>query len=205
MSSLARLDLVLRTNHIHRIASTPTAAHLRRTVKMPSYHSAYNDDTTSRQCGNMSLLPIRTKLRGPAPPPVDAEQPDIVDESLDLFRANSLFRNFEIKGPADRVLIYLILFISDCLSKIATSRVPMSQNEAHKQLSTFAIDNVVMPGDANFPLNALYAAPANRNEADLLRQYLAQARQETAARLVEKIYIDGKPSKWWLAFTKRKL
>ena len=28
---------------------------------------------------------------------------DILDESIDLFRANSLFRNFEIKGPADRV------------------------------------------------------------------------------------------------------
>lgn len=34
---------------------------------------------------------------------VDAKQVDIVDEAIDLFRANSLFRNFEIKGPADRV------------------------------------------------------------------------------------------------------
>lgn len=40
-------------------------------------------------------------------------------ESLDLFRANSLFRNFEIKGGADRLLIYLILFIGDCLTKIS--------------------------------------------------------------------------------------
>lgn len=38
-----------------------------------------------------------------------------------------------------------------------------------------------------------------------LRAYLTQARQELALRLIEKIYIDGKPSKWWLAFTKRKL
>ena len=44
------------------------------------------------------------------------EQADIIDETLDLFRANSLFRNFEIKGPADRLLIVLILFISDCLA-----------------------------------------------------------------------------------------
>lgn len=49
----------------------------------------------------------------------DTTQPDIIDESLALFRPNSLFRNFEIKGPADRVLIYLILFIGDCLGKIA--------------------------------------------------------------------------------------
>ncbi|PWN49456.1 putative ARC18-subunit of the Arp2/3 complex [Violaceomyces palustris] len=171
---------------------------------MPAYHSAYNHETDVRLVGNMSLLPIRTKFRGPAPPPVDPTVMDIVDESIDLFRANSLFRNFEIKGHADRVLIYLILFISDCLSKISSARVPMTQNEANKQLSTYAVDSFALPGDANFPLNSLYAPPANRMDADLLRQYLTQARQETAARLVEKIYIDGKPSKWWLSFTKRR-
>ena len=53
---------------------------------------------------------------------LDSERDDIVTEALDLFRANSLFRNFEIKGPADRVLIYLILFIGDCLSRISTSQ-----------------------------------------------------------------------------------
>ena len=37
---------------------------------------------------------------------------------MTLFRANTLFRNFEIKGPADRVLIYGILFVSDCLGRI---------------------------------------------------------------------------------------
>lgn len=42
---------------------------------------------------------------------------------------------------------------------------------------------------------------------DALRAYLTQARQELAARLVEKVYAgseDGRPSKWWLAFTKRR-
>ena len=41
---------------------------------------------------------------------------------------------------------------------------------------------------------------------DALRQYLIQTRQETAARLVEKLYADGtgKPSKWWTCFTKRR-
>lgn len=53
----------------------------------------------------MSLLPLRTKTRGPAPPPVDQARPDIVDEAIDLFRANTLFRNYEIKGPADRVRV----------------------------------------------------------------------------------------------------
>lgn len=37
------------------------------------------------------------------PHAVDDAMLDIIDESIDLFRANSLFRNFEIKGAADRV------------------------------------------------------------------------------------------------------
>jgi actin related protein 2/3 complex subunit 3 len=89
---------------------------------------------------------------------------DIIDETLDLFRANSLFRNFEIKGPADRLLIILILFVSDCLSKIAASRTPPSQIEATKSLNTLAVDNFPLPGDANFQLNSHYQAPPNRME-----------------------------------------
>lgn len=30
----------------------------------------------------------------------DPSRPDIIEESLDLFRANCLFRNFEIKGAS---------------------------------------------------------------------------------------------------------
>ena len=48
----------------------------------------------------------------------DSESYDALDEVLSLFRANTFFRNFEIKGPADRLLIYGILFVSECLTKI---------------------------------------------------------------------------------------
>lgn len=153
----------------------------------------------------------------------DPNQPDIIDETLDLFRANSLFRNFEIKGPADRTLIIFILFISDCLQKIGSMRTVPPQIEAAKILNTLAVDNFPLPGDANFPLNAHYATPSSRVDSgnctfklskicrpdiisDALRQYLVQARQELAARLIEKLYADGtgKPSKWWMSFQKRR-
>lgn len=41
---------------------------------------------------------------------------------------------------------------------------------------------------------------------DLLRQYLQQIRQETGARVCEKVYSteDGKASKWWMCFIKKK-
>lgn len=129
----------------------------------------------------MSILPIKTRIRGPAPIgfvlitrliyPItsdytaDPEQPDIVDETLDLFRANSLFRNFEIKGPADRTLIVLILYISDCLAKIGSARTPPNAVDAGKQLNTLSVDAFPIPGDANFALNAHYAPPESRSDA----------------------------------------
>ena len=141
---------------------------------------------------------------------------DIIEECLTLFRANCLFRNFEIKGPADRTLIYGILFISDCLNKLG-SRPSQNQQDASKALNALALENFNIPGEPGFPLNPLYAPPANRNDAgtiphqqweltvDLLRQYLSQFRQEIAARLVARVYIDNPsaPSKWWMSFKKR--
>ncbi|KAG8856740.1 subunit of the Arp2/3 complex [Tulasnella sp. 330] len=173
---------------------------------MPAYHSTFNDALDVRQVGNMAILPIKTKIRGPSPSITDPNEVDIIDETLDLFRANSLFRNFEIKGGADRLLIVLILFISDCLAKLSAPRTPPSQIEATKQLNTLAVDNFPLPGDVTFPLNSHYAAPGSRPDSDYLRQYLTQVRQELAARLVERLYADGtgKPSKWWMSFTKRR-
>ncbi|TFK22324.1 ARP2 3 complex 21 kDa subunit [Coprinopsis marcescibilis] len=169
---------------------------------MPAYHSSFNEEPDVRLAGNLSILPIRTRIRGPAP----IAQADIIDETLDLFRANSLFRNFEIKGPADRTLIILILFVSDCLAKIGSARTVPTQIEASKLLNTLSVDSFPIPGDANFALNSHYGPPSSRQDADYLRQYLTQVRQELSARLVEKLYADGtgKPSKWWMAFQKRR-
>jgi actin related protein 2/3 complex subunit 3 len=132
------------------------------------------------------------------------ESYDPLDEILSLFRANTFFRNFEIKGPADRVLIYGILFVSEVLSKIKPN---MSQNDAKKAVMSIALDtNFAIPGDAGFPLNQAFEAPSDRNGAEVLRQYIMQMRQELANRLLGRVYGDGSntPSKWWLSFTKRK-
>lgn len=118
--------------------------------------------------------------------------------------ANCFFRNFEIKGPGDRVLIYLTLFISECIAKLA-AKMPNSA-EGARTLANLAVGSYSSPGEANFPLNSLFETPANRNDADMLRQYIGQLRQEMASRLIPRIYIDGpdRPSKWWLCFSKRK-
>lgn len=167
---------------------------------MPAYHSSFNEGST-RSLANMALLPLKTKIRGPALQAADPAEDDIVDEALNLFRANCFFRNFEIKGDADRVLIYLILFIQDCLAKL--SKNP-SQTQAAKDLLTLAVQTFAIPGEPSFPLNALYQAPASKADQDQLRQYMSQIRQELATRIVDRIYVDGKPSKWWMCFSKRK-
>jgi actin related protein 2/3 complex subunit 3 len=96
----------------------------------------------------------------------DPETIDIIDESLTLFRANCLFRNYEINGPADRLLIYLTLFISECLLKInATKGGQVGLAEAKKVLNTLSLDSFALPGDASFPLNTMYAPPANAMDA----------------------------------------
>jgi actin related protein 2/3 complex subunit 3 len=42
--------------------------------------------------------------------------------------------------------------------------------------------------------------------SDLMRQYLQQIRQEMGVRVCDKVFgsDDGKPSKWWLCFAKKK-
>jgi len=93
------------------------------------------------------------------------ETEDIIDEAIDVFRANCLFKNFEFKGTADRVLVYLIIFISECLGKIGQKSPLPNKIEGYKILNSLALQNFSIPGDANFPLNAYFEAPVDRNQA----------------------------------------
>lgn len=117
-------------------------------LTMPAYHSQFNPQPGRTAdyrllCG-MALLPLKTKVRGPAPTmsvtatpsagtmtlcvlvynvsylPDGATNDDIIDEALFLFRPNCFFKNYEIQGPADRTLIYLQLFLGECLAKVCT-------------------------------------------------------------------------------------
>ncbi|TKX22226.1 actin-related protein 2/3 complex subunit 3 [Elsinoe australis] len=183
---------------------------------MPAYHSVFLDEPNQQLIGNFALLPLRTRTRGPAqqlpPLPADVteltidashESYDPLDEVISLFRANTFFRNFEVKGPADRVLIYGILFVSEALSKI---KLNMGRRDAEKAVMNTALDtNFAIPGDATFPLNQAFEPPRDRNEAEVLRQYLGQMRQELAMRLLNRVYgSENTPSKFWLSFQKRK-
>uniref|UniRef100_A0A8D1WJH0 Actin related protein 2/3 complex subunit 3 n=1 Tax=Sus scrofa TaxID=9823 RepID=A0A8D1WJH0_PIG len=125
---------------------------------MPAYHSSLMDPDT-KLIGNMALLPIRSQFKGPAPR--ETKDTDIVDEAIYYFKANVFFKNYEIKNEADRTLIYITLYISECLKKLQKCN---SKSQGEKEMYTLGITNFPIPGEPGFPLNAIYAKPANKQE-----------------------------------------
>lgn len=124
----------------------------------------------------------------------------------------------QVTGSADTLLVYLTLYISQCLTKI----VRKSKLEAAKILYANSLANFYLPGERGFVLGGFTTAPASRSDADTLKAYLTQCRQELGNRLIEKYrknlcilfpssYIcrvyqknDQVPDKWWMLFAKRK-
>ena len=134
--------------------------------------------------------------------PLETKDTDIVDDAIYYFKANVFFKNYEIKNEADRTLIYITLYISECLKKLQKCN---SKSQGEKEMYTLGITNFPIPGEPGFPLNAIYAKPANKQEDEVMRAYLQQLRQETGLRLCEKVFDpqNDKPSKWWTCFVKR--
>ncbi|RXM98352.1 GPN-loop GTPase 3 [Acipenser ruthenus] len=156
-----------------------------------AYHSTLMDSNT-KFIGNMALLPLRTQFKGPAPR--ETKDTDILDEAIYYFKANVFFKNYEIKNEADRTLIYVTLYISECLKKLQKCN---SRSQGEKEMYTLGITNFPMPGEPGFPLNGMYAKPTNKQEEETMRTYLQQIRQETGLRLCEKVFDPqtDKPSK----------
>jgi len=171
---------------------------------MPSFHSTL--ESPGKSIGNIAVMPLRQTSKGTArgPAPTCHQEEDIVDETIKLFKANILFKQFDMETDVDRVLVYVTLYIIECLKKL--QKVP-NLERATQEMFSMALESFALPGEAGFPLNAFFTKP-NRNEADELRKYFTQLRHETGARLAEKVYdpaltSDG-PSKWWTCWSKRK-
>lgn len=166
---------------------------------MPAYHSTFLEP--QKVVGNTAVLPFKTSCRGPAPQQIGTDQ-DIIDEALYYFKANVFFRTYEIKSEADRLLIYITLYITECLKKLQKCA---TKSQAQNEMYTLAISRFDIPGDAGFPLNSVYSKPANVVDAEFFKAYLTQLRQEVGLRVCDKVFGDsGKPSKWWLCFAKKK-
>ncbi len=91
----------------------PTARKGFSTAAVMVYHSQLDTSQCELACG-LPLIPLGSKADHSA---TESKSRDIIDETLFAFRANILFRNFEVKGVADKLLIYLTLFVSLCLTR----------------------------------------------------------------------------------------
>ena len=179
------------------------------------YHSAFTElpDSIQLSCG-VPLLPLRTQTRGPAPKTTDF---DIVDEAIQYFRPNVLFRKYAIQSDADKLLIYLTLYISQCLKRLHQSQAPSSSassqnnnNSRKKNLMTegakllFALAHDHF--DVTTGLGGIINGPKTFQEGETLKSYLAQCREEIGLRLIDHLYVDEgtKMNKFWMAFAKKK-
>ncbi|XP_028753982.1 actin-related protein 2/3 complex subunit 3 [Neltuma alba] len=165
------------------------------------HHSSFVDEEgVDKACG-CPLLPLKSHIKGPAPNS-DQDRTDIVDEAITFFRANVFFRNFDIKSPADKLLIYLTFYINVALKRLEGCR---TLAEGTKAIINLGLEDVPVPGESGFPFPGLFPLPQSRKEAELFRNYLKQTREETSGRLLSVAYRpNGTPNKWWLAFAKRK-
>lgn len=58
------------------------------------YHSTISPEGHQSACG-CALLPLRTTARGPAPV---TQEVDVVDEAIGYYRANVLYKSFDVNG-----------------------------------------------------------------------------------------------------------
>lgn len=173
--------------------------------KMASHSKLANVGGT---LGNMAYLTFKTKFRGPVQVCDDKHlidgQIDIIDEALLSFQTNLFSKNYEIQSDADRVIIYLTLFISECLKRLQKCT---SRDQAIQEMYSLSISRFDIPGDPSFPLNGMFHRPAKSEHVELMKSYITQLRQECSLRLVDRVFNEqnpSKPSKWWTCLTKRR-
>jgi actin related protein 2/3 complex subunit 3 len=87
---------------------------------------------------------------------------DVIDETLSFFRANVLFRNFDVRGGADRTLIYLTLYAVQCLVKCEKIE---DKPTAVREMKNLATKQFLCPGDPGWPLGGLFPSPKTKAES----------------------------------------
>lgn len=156
------------------------------------FHSQFNKkphlNVTSNCCG-LILVPFRTQFRGAVTQNLIHEEldEDIIDEALKVFRVMSMLRRWDVQGHADKILVYALLWIQECLSVCleCNHNVPVIK----QQLAELAASRVPGPGNPEgFNLSRMFAPPQTEREYYIISLYLRQLREEIVHRLMPLIY-----------------
>ena len=116
-----------------------------------------------------------------------------------------MFKNFKPEGPADKVLVYLTVFIQKCLQEIQRKN-DCTMQQAQTIVSELVKEAVPTCGDSKFFMKqlGLIVAPKGAAEEDKLRKYFSQIKEECGSRLVQTIYANNAMDlKFWLAFGRK--
>ena len=82
-----------------------------------AYHSQL-DATIVDAPGDFPLCAVKTKQKIPAKYLSRSADADIIDEALTYFKCNVFFKNYDMSvAKADKLLVYLTLYISSLLLK----------------------------------------------------------------------------------------
>jgi actin related protein 2/3 complex subunit 3 len=172
---------------------------------MPSYHSVFNAINYPTSCGIPLIAFKQNKLAdldsSKLKQPLAELDLDIIDEALIYFRANVLFKNFPILGDADRLLVYITVFIQKCLEVCFNQEIDKA-----KQLMKNLVDEAEWNQNVK---NHFFTNLCNikLNEVAELQTYLKNLRKEIVLRLVFVLYESDSKTldlKYWLGFSKKK-
>lgn len=142
-----------------------------------------------------------------AKPAAAEKELDIIDETFRVFKSNMLFKSFEIEGPADNSLIYITLYIQQCLLRVQKLKL-MTKDAVEKQFFTLSQEKFAAPGDDDFAMGSFFAkAKDATKEKQMWVDYMKQLREEVGIRLVKKLFTEAtqtEPNKFWMQFAKKK-
>ena len=95
-----------------------------------AYHSQL-DETIVDTPGGFPLCAVKTKQKIPAKYLSRSSDADIIDEALTYFKCNVFFKNYDMSvAKADKLLVYLTLYISSLLLKVRRARLTRSSRRA---------------------------------------------------------------------------
>lgn len=110
----------------------------------------------------------------------------IIDECIKFFKANVFFKSYKPDNDADRLLIYITLWIQgtnlSSFWKLFVNKITLeclkvlqkvtSKDQGWKELYSKCVQDFALPGDSRFPLNNYLHKPKNPTETNQMREYL---------------------------------
>ena len=127
---------------------------------------------------------------------------DIIDEAILYFRANVFFKNFAIEGDADKVLVYLTVFIQKILER---GNVP-DEKKSREIIKGLVEKCEYVKKSENF-FNLLVTDDHNASSMTNLQNYLRELRAETVDRMINILFdnpITKMDRKFWMQLGKKK-